>query len=255
MQINASFCLSDPCERNNLAFSHLDRVEQLIKKLIDYQEKALPVWFPERDPSANPDEHHGYWGPWMTSKANSAILRKVIDSIPEGTVEKKHHHPRQNISHGGKIGKVFSTHAVHDEEVYEMLKDILHLAKTRKKGHIPKGNSLPKRESLAMLYDKMKEKTKVDKLMHKLQMIKKGRVAKRKGQRSKKHDSNAQAHRSSYAYSKLRHNKGRKDYKNGTKRTRVQNFMVGVEERYHSSSSSILENKEDTEETWWKLGH
>ncbi|XP_068709022.1 arylsulfatase I-like [Montipora foliosa] len=239
----------DPCERNNLAFSHLDRVEQLIKKLIDYQEKALPVWFPERDPSANPDEHHGYWGPWMTSKANSAILRKVIDSIPEGTVEKKHHHPRQNISHGGKIGKVFSTHAVHDEEVYEMLKDILHLAKTRKKGHIPKGNSLPKRESLAMLYDKMKEKTKVDKLMHKLQMIKKGRAAKRKGLRSKKHDSNAKAHRSSYAYSKLRHNKGRKDYKNGTKRTRVQNFMVGVEERYHSSSSSILENKEDTEET------
>lgn len=49
-----------------------------------------------------------------------------------------------------------------------MLKDIFYLVKIRKKGYILKGNSLFKKEFLVMLYDKMKEKIKVDKLMYKL---------------------------------------------------------------------------------------
>lgn len=76
-------CLSDPCEFNNLAFSNLDIVEQLLTKLVEYQKDALPVWFPERDYRANPPEHQGYWGPWMTSKANSLILKQVLDGIPK----------------------------------------------------------------------------------------------------------------------------------------------------------------------------
>ena len=67
-----------------------------------------------------------------------------------------------------------------------MLEKILRMTKEGKKGQIPRNSRLMK-ESLAMLYAKMKQKTKVDDLMHKLQMIKKGRVAKRKDHKSLKH--------------------------------------------------------------------
>ena len=77
------------------------------------------------------------------------------------------------------MGKVFSTHEDSDKEVYLMLEKILQKTKEGKKGQIPRNRRLMK-ESLAMLYAKMRQKTKVDDLMHKLQMIKKGRVARRK---------------------------------------------------------------------------
>lgn len=168
------------------------------------------MWFPARDDRANPPEHQGYWGPWMTSKANSLILKQVLDGIPKVAIEKKYQQPTQNAAESGKIaGKVFSTHANHDKEVYEMLKNILHLTSSGKKGHIPQLKSPLTKESLAMLYAKMKEKTKIDKLTHKLQMIKKGRVAKGKRHRSAKHFSKGKINSSLYRGSKLRETKNR----------------------------------------------
>lgn len=183
------FCifLLDPCEYKNLAHKHLEIVERLLHKLIDYQKKARPVWFPERDPTANPSENGtiGFWGPWRSSTANEIILSNVLDSIPSVS-GKKHSCHTNGKSNGTKVEKVFSTHKDSDKEVYLMLEKILRMTKEGKKGQIPRNSRLMK-ESLAMLYAKMKQKTKVDDLMHKLQMIKKGRVAKRKDHKPLKH--------------------------------------------------------------------
>ena len=243
-------CLSDPCEFNNLAFSNLDIVEQLLTKLVEYQKDALPVWFPARDYRANPPEHQGYWGPWMTSKGNSLILKQVLDGIPKVAIEKKYQQPSQNAAESGKIaGKVFSTHANHDKEVYEMLKNILHLTNNGKKGHVPQLKSPLTKESLAMLYAKMKEKTKIDKLMHKLQMIKKGRVAKGKRHRSTKHFPKGKLDSSLYKTSKWKGTKNWKVKQSDAKRTQVESLAVDEDDKYNNlmENSSTLANKEQTE--------
>ncbi|XP_015768460.1 PREDICTED: arylsulfatase I-like [Acropora digitifera] len=240
----------DPCEFNNLAFSNLDIVEQLLTKLVEYQKDALPVWFPARDYRANPPQHQGYWGPWMTSKANSLILKQVLDGIPKVAIEKKYQQPSQNAAESGKIaGKVFSTHANHDKDVYEMLKNILHLTNNGRKGHVPQLKSPLTKESLAMLYAKMKEKTKIDKLMHKLQMIKKGRVAKGKRHRSTKHFSKGKIDSSLYRSSKWKGTKNRKVEQSDAKRTQVESLAVDEDDNYNNlmESSSTLANKEQTE--------
>ena len=215
-----TFPFPDPCEYNNLAHSKLDIVHRLLQKLVKYQKKALPVWFPERDPTANPAEHHGYWGPWMSSKANQVILKKVVDDISK--ISEKKHHAGHRANNGEKIGKVFSTHATNDTEVYHMLNEILRKVEG-KKGRIPQTNGTLMKESLAMLYAKMKQKTRVDDLMHKLQMIKKGRVAKSKAHRSGKARSKSEALSSTYSDSKLFHMKGHKVDRNGAKRGDIEN--------------------------------
>jgi len=208
------------------------------------------VWFPARDYRANPPEHQGYWGPWMTSKANSLILKQVLDGIPKVAIEKKYQQHSQNAAESGKIaGKVFSTHANHDKEVYKMLKNILHLTNNGKKGHVPQLKSPLTKESLAMLYAKMKEKTKIDKLMHKLQMIKKGRVAKGKRHRSTKHFSKGKLDSSLYKSSKWKGTKNRKVEQSDAKRTRVESLAVHEDDKYNNlmENSSTLANKEQTE--------
>ena len=263
--------LSDPCEYNNLAHSNLEIVQYLLQKLIGYQKNALPVWFPERDPTADPASHtgdaKGYWGPWMSSTANKAILKNVLDNIPTFS-EKKHHQASHRATSDTKFGKVFSTHAEHDQEVYNMLKEILQMTNQGKKGLIPfKTNSEVMKESLAMLYAKMKRKTEIDDLMHKLQMIKKGRVAKRKGHGSWKASSKSKAQSLSHSDSKLLHNDGHKVDKNGAKRTGIEsvasdeniisedavedsldkNSVSGDEEQQTEDALSALDVSSDTE--------
>ena len=248
---HAYICVSDPCEYNNLAHSNLRIVRNLLLKLTKYQKNALPVWFPERDSSANPAAHGGYWGPWMSSTANKAILQKVLDSIPK-IRNNKYYHAENDSTSEGKIGKVFSTHAKHDEDVFKMLKAILRMAESGgKKGLIPgKKNSSLMKESLAKLYAKMKEKTRVDDLIHKLQMIKKGRVAKGKDHKSSKYSTKNEKHSSSYNDSKLLHKKGRKNDKNAAKRADIENVIskegnfVENEDEDSLEKSSLLENQE-----------
>ena len=209
------------------------------------------MWFPERDPSANPAALGGYWGPWMSSTANKVILQKVLDTIPKVS-KKKSYHGKHDSKSEGNIGKVFSTHAEHDEDVYKMLKGILRMAQSGKKGQIPgKNNSSLMKESLAILFAKMKEKTKVDDLMHKLQMIKKGRVAKGKVHRSRKHSAKSEGHTSSGNDSKLLHKQGRKDDKSAAKRADIENLISKegnyVENKVEGSldkSDSLLKNQE-----------
>ena len=159
-------------------------MRRLLLRLIHYQKRARPVWFPERDPTANPSSGMtiGFWGPWMSSTANKAILEDVLSTIPPAGKKKICKNCKRNEK---KIEKVCSTHGESDKEVSQMLEKILEMANEGKKGNIPRNSRLMK-ESLAMLYAKMKQKTKVDDLMHKLQMIKKGRVAKKRGRKGRK---------------------------------------------------------------------
>ena len=131
--------LSDPCEYKNIAKTHIDIVRRLVLRLIYYQKRALPVWYPEMDIKADPAKHCGYWSPWQSSKKNKAILQKVIDNLPSG-VDRKHNCKGKCKAHETKkTEKVsFNTYEAEEKEFYQTLKRILRMVNTkRKKGHIP----------------------------------------------------------------------------------------------------------------------
>ena len=215
------------------------------------------MWFPERDPLANPSENGtiGFWGPWRSSTANTLILENVLDSIPSMRKEKHSRHTKIK-NKGKKMGKVFSTHEDSDKEVYLMLEKILQMTKVGKKGQIPRNSRLMK-ESLAMLYAKMKQKTKVDDLMHKLQMIKKGRVAKRKGHKPVKlakeqtRSSLLTQMKSSLESSKpkkLMNKDHQTADKTGTRRTEIENVPLIDENSINNGTGNNLEMRSNSRE-------
>lgn len=247
--------LPDPCEYRNLAHTHFDIVERLLHKLLDYQERARPVWFPERDPTANPSINGtlGFWGPWRSSTANKIILKNVLDSIPSLSGTKPSFHTNGN---GKKIVKEFSTHEDSDKDVYLMLENILRMTKKGKKGQIPRNSKLMK-ESLAMLYAKMKKKTKVDDLMHKLQMIKKGRVAKRKGHKPVKLvKEQTRSSTLTQMNSSLESRKPKKMMtknhqtidKTGTRRTEIENVPIRNDTSINNGADNTLEMRSNPRE-------
>lgn len=208
------------------------------------------MWFPERDPTANPSKNGtiGFWGPWKSSTANKVILDNVVDNLPSVN-ETKHSCLTNGKSNAKKIGKVFSTHEESDKEVYLMLEKLLQMTNEGKKGQIPRNSRLMK-ESLAMLYAKMKQKTKVDDLMHKLQMIKKGRVAKRKGHKPMKRvkertRSSALPQMNSSLESskpkKLLNKKHQKVDKIGTRRTEIENVAIKDDNSLTNEFDNTLE--------------
>ena len=213
------------------------------------------MWFPERDPTANPSENGtiGFWGPWRSSTANEIILNNVLDSIPSVSGKKLPCHTNSK-SNGTKVGKVFSTHKDSDKEVYLMLEKILRMTKEGKKGQIPRNSRLMK-ESLAMLYAKMKQKTKVDDLMHKLQMIKKGRVEKKKDHKPLKHVKELSLSRAltqinssleSSKSKKLPNKKLQKADKTGTRRTVIENVPVNDDNSINNDVDNTLEMRSNS---------
>ena len=75
--LNASFncmpekspCLfhipSDPCEFNNVAARYPDTVQQLLKRLVEYNATMVPPNNKPLDPNGNPFKHGGVWQPWL----------------------------------------------------------------------------------------------------------------------------------------------------------------------------------------------
>ena len=55
---------SDPYEKTDLFESHQDVAVDLLNRLAEYQETAVPARFPDIDPRCNPELHDGVWGPW-----------------------------------------------------------------------------------------------------------------------------------------------------------------------------------------------
>ena len=218
------------------------------------------MWFPDRDPTANPSDNGtlGFWGPWKKSAANKAILQKVLDTIPPVS-EKKHSCHKNCKNSGKKLGKVFSTHDESDKEVYQMLEKILEMANEGKKGQIPRNSRLMK-ESLAMLYAKMKQKTKVDDLMHKLQMIKKNQVTTSKGRKGHKSEKGAKEstpastlrrinslsdlNKSETVADKTHHNVD----KIGTRRTQIDNVAIKDDNSSENGFETPLEKNSNSRE-------
>ena len=137
--------LSDPCEYRNIAKTHIDIVRRLVLRLIHYQRRALPVWFPETDTRADPIKHCGFWSPWRSSKKNEAILQKVIDNLPSG-VERKHKCEgkckARKTKKTEKTEVTFNTYEAQEKEFYQTLKGILRMVnEERKKGHIAQASS------------------------------------------------------------------------------------------------------------------
>ena len=130
--------ISDPCEYRNLANSHLDVVKRLVLRLIHFQKKALPVWYPEREYEANPARHGGFWSPWRSSKGNRVILQEVTDNVKSFT-ERKHSCQGNCTIHTTQIDEIsLSISEARDKEFYHMLKRILRKVDKRKKSRISK---------------------------------------------------------------------------------------------------------------------
>ncbi|KAI8483115.1 hypothetical protein Bbelb_391340 [Branchiostoma belcheri] len=55
----------DPHERTDLSERHPDIVEDLLRKLAAYNKTAVPPFWPDVDPRANPAFHGDVWGPWL----------------------------------------------------------------------------------------------------------------------------------------------------------------------------------------------
>uniref|UniRef100_A0A3Q3KXT7 Sulfatase N-terminal domain-containing protein n=1 Tax=Labrus bergylta TaxID=56723 RepID=A0A3Q3KXT7_9LABR len=62
---------ADPCERQDLADQRPDVVQQLLARLVHYNQTAVPVYFPPDDPRANPELHEGAWVPWVDEEEDS----------------------------------------------------------------------------------------------------------------------------------------------------------------------------------------
>ena len=56
--------LADPCEYNNLAPIMQPKVDELMKRLQDYNATCVPPRNKPVDPQANPKLHGGVWSPW-----------------------------------------------------------------------------------------------------------------------------------------------------------------------------------------------
>lgn len=56
---------ADPEERVEVSkyFPHI--VDDMLSRLAKYNSTAVPVWFPDPDPKANPDLYGGFWVPWQ----------------------------------------------------------------------------------------------------------------------------------------------------------------------------------------------
>lgn len=67
----------DPYERRDLADQRPDVVQQLLARLVYYNQTAVPVYFPPDDPRANPSEHDGAWVPWVAEEEEEGDYQGV----------------------------------------------------------------------------------------------------------------------------------------------------------------------------------
>ena len=146
----------DPCEYDNIAGSHLPVVRKLLQRLITYQKKARPLWFPERDPSANPADFDGYWTFWRNSTANKFILKKAADSIPVVRWQSDCCHGNET-AHGLTAGRAEHAHG-HlrhpgpDKNIYNVLNRILKQSDLSRKHKLPLRHRMKIRKALSKLF-------------------------------------------------------------------------------------------------------
>ena len=60
----------DPEERLELSSQYPEKVKELLSRLAEYNNTAVPVRYPKPDLAANPALHDGVWSPWDNSGDN-----------------------------------------------------------------------------------------------------------------------------------------------------------------------------------------
>ena len=62
----------DPEERHELSSKFPEKVKELLAKLQEYNNTAVPVKYPKQDLASNPAFFNGVWSPWIVSKHDDA---------------------------------------------------------------------------------------------------------------------------------------------------------------------------------------
>ena len=118
-----------------------------------YQKKARPVWFPERDPSANPEKFDGYWTFWRESTANKYIMEKAASTIPNTRTQHDCRYGNETASPvSGLQGVDSSTMAIDNANIYNVLQRILNVTTSSKKHRVPIKDRQKIRKALAELF-------------------------------------------------------------------------------------------------------
>ena len=130
--------LTDPCEYQNIAHANLGIVRKLLYRIFEYQRRALPVWYPQRDPLADPALQGGSWGPWKSIAVDNGM------TLSHNNKEKTASYMGSEINPNGNSDSVNDSQSLHcchkynlnysslikiqsdrDEKIYNMLKNII----------------------------------------------------------------------------------------------------------------------------------
>ena len=60
--------VKDPSERNNVASSHPDIVDQMLRKISEYSRNTIPYKWMQLDCLSDPDRHGGAFRPWSEDR-------------------------------------------------------------------------------------------------------------------------------------------------------------------------------------------
>ena len=58
----------DPDERHELSSQYPEKVRELLARLEEYNNTAVPVRYPDPDPASDPKLHGGAWSPWVNTQ-------------------------------------------------------------------------------------------------------------------------------------------------------------------------------------------
>ena len=64
----------DPDERHELSSQYPEKVKELLARLEEYNNTAVPVQYPDLDPASDPKLHGGAWSPWVTTQDSGIIV-------------------------------------------------------------------------------------------------------------------------------------------------------------------------------------
>lgn len=133
-------------------------VHQLLERLIQIQEQVRPVWFPKRDPRANPALFNGFWGPWRENPANGQILKDMEAKIPKPGLPVK----KSRGNYRNQTG-VYQGHEEFHSMLHKILKHTKKIVKNKdkqsKKAKILQNENSRIKHSEIMLFKAMEEKT------------------------------------------------------------------------------------------------
>ena len=129
--------LTDPCEYHNIAHANLPILRKLLNRIFEHQKRALPVWYPDRDPLADPALLGDSWGPWKSISAGDTLTRSQNGEEKTASYMGNEMKPNENfgVVNGSqslncchKYNLNYSSFTVQsdkDEKIYNVIKNIM----------------------------------------------------------------------------------------------------------------------------------